>query len=231
MAIAQNPLTSGFGDTDGTVFTTASITPTGNRLILIAVMSADNATPPIPDSVVGNGITYTRITGVLYDDTGASRRRMDLYRGMTASPSTGTIVITYPSAIDASMWVISEFSGVDTSGTNGSGAIAQNAVNNNTGTSIIVTLAAEAGTSATYGTFGHNTPQDTTAGTNFTEIHDLQNAVAPQQRLQSEWFNGQDTTVDASWVGSDNNGAVAVEIKAAAVAGTAQIITLIQEDS
>src|SRR6266498_873641 len=90
-------LTSGGSATAGTTRTTASVSPTGNRLILIAInayVSAGSAQPTIT-SVVGNGITYTLVRSQDVDTSGTDRTTLFVYRGMAASPSAGTIAITF----------------------------------------------------------------------------------------------------------------------------------------
>lgn len=62
MAIAFNPLTSGADTTDAISFTTASITPGANRLILLVVQVASTNPAPTP-TVTGNGLTWVEVVG------------------------------------------------------------------------------------------------------------------------------------------------------------------------
>lgn len=57
---------------------------------------------------------------------GAGANRVGaVFRGLSASPSSGALTITYSGAgsVVGSTWEVVEFTGVDTSGTNGSGAV------------------------------------------------------------------------------------------------------------
>ena len=115
---------------------------------------------------------------------------------------------------------MASFAGVDTSGTNGSGAIVQNAEGSGNSGTALATLAAFGGAgNVTYGCIGKaGGANAVTPGANFVEIHDTA-STTPAYRVFSEWFDGQDTTVDGTFT-STVWGCIAVEIKVAA-AGTA----------
>jgi len=49
-----------------------------------------------------------------------------VFRAMSSAPGSGALTITYPSSQSNATWIVSQWTGVDGSGTNGSGAIAQN---------------------------------------------------------------------------------------------------------
>lgn len=150
MAVSATNLTSG-----GNVltFVTASITPTANNLILAAiVIETTTSTNPGNPSLSGNGLTWVLVDtagggSVLYDSTSTSRRKLFIFRAMGSSPSAGAVTITPNETSVGVLWVIDQFSGIDTSGTNGSGAIVQSAVNKDeTGAATTLT--------ATLGAFG-----------------------------------------------------------------------------
>jgi hypothetical protein len=115
---APTLLTSGGSTTDGTEFTTASITPTAGRLQLLWVL--ESITKTSPTTVVGNSLTWEAVGTA---DVDASRR-MTLYRAM-GTPSAGTIVVTFADSQNSCVWVVAEVANVNTSGTGGSGAIVQ----------------------------------------------------------------------------------------------------------
>ncbi|MDX1409719.1 MAG: hypothetical protein R3330_16335 [Saprospiraceae bacterium] len=71
-------------------------------------------------SVVGNGITFTQIHDI---DNVQLQGGQSVWRGMDASPTTGQITVTHTGATLPTSCVAVRFSGVDTSGSNGSGAI------------------------------------------------------------------------------------------------------------
>lgn len=215
------------GGTNSQNFTTASITPTGNRLVLAAVLSyeADSTTPDTP-TMSGNGLTWVEIDNILFDDAGADRGRLTLFRGMVASPSSGTATISHSKTHSGCLWSIVEFDDVDTSGTHGSGAIVQSAqappTPPSSATSLNVTLSAFGDTdNATYGAFGHMQGTEhsiTSPPTNgFTLITEQDGGSTA--KLGTEWRDDNDTGVDMTWDTADNNGGIAVEIKAAASGG------------
>ena len=153
--------------------------------------------------------------------TGVSNtKRLTVYRAMGASPSTGTIVITFANALNGCNWSVLDVSGVDTTGTNGSGAIVQAVTGSNAsaGTSLSITLAAFGSASnATFGTFATDISGNITPGTGFTEIGEASTA-SPVLTINSQYQLANDTTVDASFA-SARAGGIAIEIKDGGVAG------------
>jgi hypothetical protein len=228
VSLSFSNLTSGQG-TAATSFTTASVAPAGNQLLLLAVscrVATGSIQPPTP-TITGNGLTWELVDATNghadYDATGVDRSTLFLFRSMGVSPSSGTIVIDFVTmTLTQCDWALDQSSAeVDTSGTNGSGAVVQTAKNeagNNVNT-LTVTLAAfgDAVNNAAYGAFSHqHNSEATSPGAGFTELVD----VAPTGNLctlETEWVLGQDTSVDASWATATNrSGGIAVEVKAAA---------------
>jgi type II secretory pathway pseudopilin PulG len=222
-------LTSGSDTTDRTVpnaqYTTASISPTAARLILITVVARVTdagvnltATPP---TVTGNGITYELVRSSGEN----SKQELYVFRGMSNSPSSGSVTIDFPSesfsgspqTIRAVAWSIVEFGNVDTNGSNGSDAIVQSAMAQiNAGTSLTVSLAAFNDlTNMTFGAFSHNADEQTNPDTTpagYEELHDVSAGSTPAVTLETEWYARNDTSVSASWATSSNARGVAVEI-------------------
>jgi hypothetical protein len=109
-----------------------------------------------------------------------------------------------------------EFLDVDTSGTNGSGAIVQvvDTGAGDSGTSNSATLAAlGSANNAGYGWLDHQANEAIAAGI-ANELHDVA-GTSPACGAQSQWEINQ-TLIDWSWATSVANGGLAVEIKAAA---------------
>ena len=231
MAIGQASLTSGSTTTNGKVFSTDSITPTANNLLLLAVMSESVAENDgaVPSSVTGNGLTWVLVASAATDTYGA----VSLYRTMGSSPSVGAVTVNFTNTQTGVLLAIQEFSGIDTGGTNGSAAIVQSAtVAGGSGTALSITLAAFASANnATFGCFGSYTDTTNlmthTPGTGFTEIYDFDlNPDSWKDALQTEWRIDNDTTVDATLSqSSDAYGGIAVEIKEAVISGAQQIIS------
>jgi len=109
---------------------TPSVTPTANALQLLFLTYArgSSTNPVAPTSIVGNGLTWVQIAASQYCTTGVDRAACYLYRAMAASPSTGTTTITHGYTSDSFTWQWVQITPVNTSGTNGSGAVVQTAV-------------------------------------------------------------------------------------------------------
>ena len=216
MAITAIHLTTAASDTDADSRTTASISPTANRLVLAAVLNADTTTPATP-TLAGNSLTWVQIATILFDTIALPLKRLTLFRAMGASPTAGSVTITAASSTGWG-WSIAEFADVDTSGTNGSGAIVQSATNNaNSAIGLTVTLAAFADgvNNAAYGTFGLDELSSIQQEDGSTELGQA-NGVSPTTAINSQWRLG-DTDPEASF-GSSNCAGIAVEIKAAPAA-------------
>lgn len=216
MAISIASKTRGSSTTDGTSFATASVTPAANALMLLAIAPVQGSGSTTP-TVTGNGLTWVSIDGGEYGGSG-SGRQVHLFRALGASPSAGAITMDFGATTQIAIaWALSECTGMDTSGTNGSGAIVQSGkqVPSSSGTGLVVTLSAFASASnAAFGMFSHGTNEGHTPGSGFAELDDV-GAATPEIRLQTEW-QINDNTVDSTWATSDTRGAIAVEIKAAA---------------
>lgn len=225
MAISKTNLTSGSDSTDktaGQTYTTASITPSANKLILCAWMLADDgATPTVGCTLSGNGLTWDLITSANTATT-EFRGSVYLFRAMGASPSTGAIAATVDGTCQSAGWSVFELDGVDTSGTNGSGAIVQSAKGESVsnGTTATATLASGAGDAANrcVAAIGLSADLAVTERTNWSEIHDVSIAV-PNKRLETQWRSDAfEQTASGTWGSNARWAIVAAEIKAAAAA-------------
>lgn len=210
MAIGVSLLTEGNG-VSASSHTTASITPSANALVLVFVCTT-TSTSNVP-SLSGNGLTWVAHYGpVNYSGDGTQT----VFRAMGASPSSGAVTISHTVASNC-RWIIVEFTGVNTSGTNGSGAIQQSTANSNYGgTSVTVTLGAfSSADNATCGGFWANRNTTPTGGSGFAILGSQQ---ANNRRLAHEYKLANDTTVDMSYSNSGNQHGWAAEIKVAAAA-------------
>lgn len=115
-------LTAGTNTTDAALFDTAVVSPNANRAIYAIVQSAAGAGPNVP-ATTGNGITYTQERSVTF-----GTRRLTVFRGMSASPTSTAIRFDWTAQTQTSaVWQVVECSNVDTGGTNASAATAQSA--------------------------------------------------------------------------------------------------------
>lgn len=197
----------GTGSTN--VFHTQPFKPTGNCLVLAAVLSyIAGGAPAAPSSLSGNGITWTSEKSLQFD---TNQRRITVYRGLVASPTEGQLTISFAANQDACSWAIAEFANVDTTGTAGSGATVQSPTNTGSSTTPSVTMAAFGNANnATVGLFGSASGAGFTAGSGFTELH----KVLESGGLFTEWKATNDTSVDCTLAESAPWGAIGIEVKA-----------------
>lgn len=230
LPITKTDLTSGSSSTNATSYVTASIAPAANQLILLAVEQNLAGTGiPVCPTVTGNGLTWVEVAGNNHWDAGAPNfwSRTCVFRAMLATtPTAGTVTLNFGAVSqDSVAWSIAEFDHVDTTGTNGSGAVVQSAsFGANNAAALSVTLATFGNVNnATYGAFGAGntgaTPRTFTPGAGFTEIHDT---GAQYAAIGTQWRADNDTTVDTTLNASASGvGGVALEIKqAGATSGT-----------
>lgn len=211
MAIVGTNLTSGTDTSGGTTSTTASITPTANNLVLLAVTSRTNITAnPNAPTVTGAGITWTQIATILYDSTSASRKLLTVYQALGPSPVSAPIVMSFALQAQTDVnWSVDQFSGINTTT-----PIVQSATNkdeSNTSNTLTVTLAAFGSPSnAAYGAIvADNINGLTSIGGTFTQ---LSNPVSANLDMVAEYKATSSTTVTATFATTAMLGGVAIEI-------------------
>lgn len=123
MPVTRTATTTGNGT--GTSVATSSWTPGSNELVLVAVVLRDET---VPVTLAGNGLTFVEIFNI---DNVQGQLGLNVFRAMGASPSTGAITATLTGNSTPAIVRAHAFGGVDTSGTNGSGAV--EASNSSTG--------------------------------------------------------------------------------------------------
>jgi len=113
MAIAlEQTLT---GTDSGSGITLTSWTPLANELVLVCVFERNEL---LATTISGNGLTWVQVIDV-NDNQGQCG--LTVWRGMSASPSAGSITIGNTSGFAFAIAI--RLSGTDTTGTNGSGAV------------------------------------------------------------------------------------------------------------
>lgn len=215
--VAAATLTSGNDAAGVTSKATASVTLTAYRLYLLTVTTRTASGDPNHATATSTGATWVEVNSNNYDSTG-SQKRTTVLRAMVASNQTGAITIDFAGQTQSDVvWSIDEITNVDTSGTNGSGAVVQSAVNSNAGGggTLTTTLAAfGSSNNATWGACSIGNGSGTsTAGTGFAKVSE--NATASNLRLMTEFKNSNDTTVDyTESTTTAELGGIAIEIKA-----------------
>lgn len=209
-------LTAKYGTLGGTSTTTASISPQANALILLSVTTRTAAGDPNIPTVTGNGLTWVVATSTNYDNSG-SQKRITTFRAMGNNPTTGVATIDFAGQTQSDIhYAVDQFRGIDTSGSNGSGAIVQVSTNRALGganTTITATLNAFANANnATFGAiaFGNGTGSGTVGG-GFTQLSNK--ASGGNLLMMTEYTTANDTTVDGSTSAAGEAGATAAELK------------------
>lgn len=219
MAISFSSLTKGT-DVDGnSTSTTASVTIPANCIALLRVNSRTGITTnPNQPTATSTGATWVAVNSVVYDTTSSSRKRLTVLRTMVASNQTGTVSISFGGQNQTDVEWSLEVSDatVDTSGTNGSGAVVQSVTATDAnGGAVTATLAAFGSTNnATYGAFANDSGTGTmTVGSGFAALGVNAGSVL---NGGMEWKATNDTSVDATFdaVAGATSGAIAIEIKA-----------------
>lgn len=228
MPVTAANLTAGVDADGNSSSTTASVTPTANKLQLLTIrsrtgISADPNTP----TATGNGLTWVTVNSIVYDSASSSRKRITVLRAMGSAPTSGTIAIDFGGQNQTSVgWVLDEISGVDISGTNGSGAIVQSATNSDetvtTGTLTVTLSAFSSSKNATFGAFAEGGNGTYTKGTGFTELASVADGTDLIDLL-TEFRSDNDTSVDATDSVNSELGGIAIEIRAAAVVASTEL--------
>lgn len=229
MTVTWSLLEDGFDETDGTVYTIPSVDPADNDDILIALLSDDTAGGlEAPTSVVGNGIAYTLVADIPYSTIAAPTRRLFVYEGSHATPSAGTIVVTFPATQGGLRWIVIQGDGIHAT------AFPQNAEN---------TAAADAGGLTNEATFGgafaaassgviaflaRNTSTSPTPETGWSQIGSTVASVTPNASLACFWRPDNDPTPSpATWTGSARSALIVLEVQAASTLTAAQKATYV----
>jgi hypothetical protein len=200
--ITHTLLTAGNNTTNQSSYTTASISPAPNALVTIAVMGHRSYGASAVPTVTGGGMTaWEPVASVTYDVLSTPLKRVTVFRAMSAAPGSGPITISFAGSQSNAQWIVSQWEGAETSGTNGSGAIAQaltdaaDAVNG-----LGVTLAPFGNpANVAFGVFGvtSSTPA-VTAGSGFTEIAEVSSGENQAGSLMTEWALNH-PVVNAVW--------------------------------
>ena len=226
-AISTTVHTSGWDETDRTVYTTASITPGANKIVLAVINHRKAAGTPVVPTCAGLSLTWVQVQTVERDDAGGGNHaRVTVFRTNTgSSPGSGTVAFTSSVSQARGSWAIIELDNVDTGGANGADAIVQDATAASaSATSIEATLSAFG--SANNATIGFCIPANPSvdgpyvAGSGFSFI--VNEATGSQfNGALVEFRNDNDTTVNYTQTGSAGMGIIALELKRATTGGGA----------
>jgi hypothetical protein len=210
--ITATHLATASSTTNGTVFTTASISPSSSKLVLAAVCGRRVSGGQADAAITGAGLTWVLVDTANIDVS----MRLQIFRAM-GTPSAGALTITWGTSQEMCIWSISEFGGVVTTGANGADAVVQ-ATDNTAGagsTTITGTLAAlENVANAHFSAVHLNTNTTVTPDADFAELGD-DNEVSSSNTLATAWAINQ--TASTPTFAAASAAILAVEIKAGTV--------------
>lgn len=201
-------ITSGGSGTDGTAFTTASVTLKAGVLYCMSVENTATSADVVSsiDSATGGFPTFTSRSSTQFNGTA---NRVSIWSAVPTSDFTGTLRINFGATQTGAAWGLNAFYHVNTATTDG---IIQNAVGTGTSVTPLATLAAFGSAEnvghAAFGINANATGAPTSATTK--ELSD-NGANPPAQALQTSMAYN-DTTMDET-ITSVAWGACAVEIK------------------
>jgi hypothetical protein len=207
-------LTASTNNADQASYTTATITPTANR-ILFAFISNSHLTAAATPTLSGGGVsTWTQIDTVL---TNNSAHRVTAFRALTgATPTSAAITIDFAAATQTGCaWGIVEVADSVLTGTNGADAVAQSKTQQHasTGTTASVTFTNAWGHDDNRALAGFvlDAGRIVTPGTNFSTVSSVIMS-SPSETLSIVSGRDSDLVVDISWTTTCRRSEVAIEI-------------------
>ena len=216
MAISINSLLADSDLSDASSYVSASIAPSANRLLLVAVVGF-NVTGSNAPTMTGLGLTWTQIASVATLADPFQTTRITLFGAYTgAGVSPGTLTFDFGGQTQLRcLRSVCEVSGSRQSEI-------QSATNAVVDSSITVTLAAfaDAVNNAAFGVFSSLaiSNQVYNVGAGFTQLSLVETSQSEPFNytipLLTEWKTGEDTSVDASGDASFGRIGIAIEIEA-----------------
>lgn len=221
------PLVTGNAVDDAAQYTTAEIQPSRNALILAFVSSVRRPLTAVTlntPTLSSPGLTWEVVNTVATAD---NERRLTCLRARGPAPARGAVVIGFADQIqEMCAWSVVEYTDVDETGLNGSGAIGFNTPVQGTGTQLGATFTpADATRDRTIAAImlqpTGSQARPVTPGAGFTEIHEQTpgETLGKALTLQTQDAAPGVTTVGWTWTGSQNAAALIVGIKAARAGG------------
>lgn len=203
--------------TDATSYTTTGSTGSNSKLFLIAVVNSLATTPATPTLTHAGGLTCVQV-----ETTAGANHRLTIFRALkTSGVSSATFTANAGETATGWIVIVDEFDGVDTSGTDGSGAIVQAGTpQNGSGTTATGSLAAfgDATNNAAFMATVINSNAAITHEVGYTELGDIGHS-SPTRACETEFKVGEDTAPTSTFTSSAWR-ALTAEIKAAAAAAT-----------
>ena len=219
-------LTSDVATGDTSSYETGGISASANSLVLAFVTNAipfSTDTPNVP-TLIGPQPGWVMEKTITFGVNG--NRRLTCFRTMTPTAAAGQVNIEFSEETqDFCAWTIFECSGVDGSGTLGSGAIEDSGTASGSGSGLTTALKAAAvpSNSISVGTVALEilgfAPNEVAAGAGFQEITEkpVSQLLQKDAWLQAQYRSPAVTKVDWTWTGNNAAGAIVVLVRPAPV--------------
>jgi hypothetical protein len=226
MAIGATLLTSSYDNVDRTSYTTASISPAANSLLLLFVtdsIGTGNAPEAVP---TGLSLTWERLGTREFGPAPAVRRSGAWVAQCGGSPGSGTVTLTENdrgsgTTSTGTSWVVIEITGHHTTQPvrqvqyPGTGTFQNQSGYQLTGLTLPMVAAADSN-SRGFSYFVHQANEATTFRTNWSELSDNAGA-SPVHADESQWRSDAfETTASATWATASRHFGFAIEIAEAA---------------
>lgn len=211
--ITWTNLAASFDTTDLSSYTTASISPTANKLLLMSVVQYQSSGTAATPTVTGAGLTWTVVTTAV-----RLNRRCTVFRATGASPSTGALTIDFAGNTQSNCgWSVNEATNAVITGTNASDAVVQTKILESAGpgTPVVTTFdaALEHSTNHMYISVCHASNNTITADATFTQLSQA-NMGAVGAVSQCTQYAANKTS-NSTAITDGNTCIVAVEVKSA----------------
>jgi hypothetical protein len=213
--ISQALLTSGHDIVNQKIYITGSISPAPNALVTVAVLTHQSSSAAPSPTLSGGGMARWDVVATVAYNGATPLDRLTIYRAMSAAPGTGPITINSSVTVSNCQWIVSQWTGVDVSGANGSGAIVQAASASGTAVASLTAALADfaSATDVAFGAFGvASATAVISPGSGFTIIDQQPSGESTVGDLFAEWAVLL-REVTATWPGK-NAGALGIEIRA-----------------
>ncbi len=206
------------GDTNARSDYTCTIdrAPNANTLVLVSITETDAAGSAVqPSSVSGAGMVFSLITSsVTFNTIASGVDNVSIWRSMSPTPSGSLITAHFGATATGCAILVTEVSGVSTSGLSGINAVGQSSISS-VDVAASLKLIGPSATSvgnAWFAIHSANSQEVATPGQNWTAV-DSAGYLTPDTHLASAWTTlstGTSVTFTAS--GADNRGGVIVEL-------------------
>ena len=212
--------------TDGTTFSLPSVNIDANALILVSLNNSKAASPDAATLTGLAGATWDTITTISFNSTSSPGNRHTLFRTMVGTSANGvTVTASFGGATQTGFsGIIDAVTGCSTSGTNGSGAVAQVASTNTgaAGQTITVTFTTSPSREC-YVAFAKTVNADMGTPAGFTEGADT-GAGTPAKRSMTAWSTTPTTAITSTQPGNAIMAGIAIELISASTGAAGGVV-------